>query len=148
MSLAFLITKEVALESRGVVPCPYFEENSTERFNLTDFVVVSDAGLMSRKNITLLKSAGYKFILGGRIKKEVESVKDWLFSLKKENGCVHQKPMTNGERLIVSYSEKRADKDALNRKKGIDRLEKAYKSGKVSKRLPRSEPYCFITHLK
>lgn len=36
MSLAFLITKEVALESRGVVPCPYFEENSTEWFKMTE----------------------------------------------------------------------------------------------------------------
>ena len=36
MSLAFLITKELALESRGVVPCPYFEENSTERFKMTE----------------------------------------------------------------------------------------------------------------
>ena len=87
-----------------------------------------------RKNISLLKSARYKFILGGRIKKEVESVKEWLCALTKENGCVHQKPMAYGERLIVSYSEKRACKDALNRKKGIDRLEKAYKNGKISKR--------------
>ena len=129
--LSYSLFNGSQFEGRTMLP---IVDDFVQRFNLTDFVVVSDAGLMSRKNITLLKSAGYKFILGGRIKKEVESVKDWLFSLKKENGCVHQKPMTNGERLIVSYSEKRADKDALNRKKGIDRLEKAYKSGKVSKR--------------
>lgn len=129
--LSYSLFNGSQFEGRTMLP---IVDDFVQRFNLTDFVVVSDAGLMSRKNIALLKSAGYKFILGGRIKKEAESVKDWLFSLKKVNGCVHQKPMANGERLIVGYSEKRAEKDALNRKKGIDRLEKAYKSGKVSKR--------------
>ena len=84
--------------------------------------------------MALLKSAGYKFILGGRIKKEVGAVKDWLFGLAKQNGCIYQKSQADGEKLIVSYSEKRAAKDAINRQRGIDRLEKAYRNGKVSKK--------------
>jgi len=39
----------------------------------------------------------------------------------------------DGVRLIVGYSEKRAKKDKYNRDKGIKRLEKAYKSGKLTK---------------
>lgn len=82
------------------------------RFSLTDFVVVSDAGLMSRTNIRLLKSAGYKFILGGRIKKEAGVIKDWLFSLNPQDGVIHERLMGNEDRIIVSYSAKRASKDA------------------------------------
>ena len=36
-------------------------------------------------------------------------------------------------RLVVSYSEKRAKKDAYNRDRGIARLRKAYKSGRITK---------------
>ena len=39
----------------------------------------------------------------------------------------------NGERLIVSYSDKRAKKDAYNRDRGIVRLRKAYKTGRITK---------------
>jgi len=35
--------------------------------------------------------------------------------------------------LIVGYSQKRANKDAYNREKGIKRLEKMYKSGSITK---------------
>ena len=40
---------------------------------------------------------------------------------------------SNGERLIVSYSEKRAKKDAYNRNRGVARLKQAYKSGRITK---------------
>lgn len=39
------------------------------RFGLCDdFVVVADSGLMSKSNVRLLQQAGYKYILGARIK--------------------------------------------------------------------------------
>lgn len=47
-----------------------------QRFDIgDDFVVVADSGLMTRTNLTLLQRAGYKYILGARIKNENESVK-------------------------------------------------------------------------
>lgn len=53
-----------------------------QRFTLgDDFDVVADTGLMNRNNVALLQEAGYKFILGARIKSESASVKQWIFSL-------------------------------------------------------------------
>ena len=46
------------------------------RFSLTDFVIVADSGLMSAKNIRLLRSAGYKYIVGARIKTENSSLRE------------------------------------------------------------------------
>ena len=40
------------------------------RFNIKDFVVVADSGLLNKTNVDLLRQAGYKYILGARIKKE------------------------------------------------------------------------------
>jgi transposase len=39
----------------------------------------------------------------------------------------------NGRRLVVSYSDKRARKDAYNRKRGLNRLRKQISSGRMTK---------------
>lgn len=118
-------------EGRTMIP---IIDDFVQRFSLTDFIVVADAGLLSRKNITLLKQAGYRFILGGRIKKESGSVQDWVLSLEKDPNKFNETVINGDERIIVSYSDQRAAKDRHNRDKGIQRLRKAYSSGKISKR--------------
>lgn len=117
-------------EGRTMIP---IIDDFVQRFSLTDFIVVADAGLLSRKNITLLKQAGYKFILGGRIKKETKPVQDWVLSLDKAPHKLNETIINGDERIIVSYSEQRAAKDRHNRDKGIQRLRKAYSSGKIKK---------------
>ena len=105
-----------------------------QRFNLgKDFVVVADSGLMNKNNVTLLQEAGYNYILGARIKSESASVKQWILSLEKVDKACYDYKRENGERLIVSYSDKRAKKDAYNRDRGIVRLRKAYKTGRITK---------------
>ena len=105
-----------------------------QRFTLgDDFVVVADSGLMNRNNVTLLQKAGYRYILGARIKNEDKDVKQWILSLDKKDNVCNEIKRQNGERLIVSYSEKRAKKDAYNRDRGIARLRKAYQSGHITK---------------
>ena len=105
-----------------------------QRFNLgEDFVVVADSGLMSDTNVKLLRSAGYKYIIGARIKSEGQAVKDWILSQEKSDGHYFERKRDSGERLIVGYSDKRAKKDAYNRERGVARLRKAYSSGKLTK---------------
>ena len=108
-------------------------DDFVRKFSLKDFVVVADAGLMNSKNIELLKSAQYKYVIGARIKNESVKIRDWVLSLEKEDKKVYETSHGDGERLIVSYSEKRAKKDAYNRNKGVERLRKSFKSGKITK---------------
>jgi len=107
-------------------------EDFVNRFNLDDFVIVADSGLMNKQNLSLLELEGYKYIIGARIKNESEAVKQWILSLEKHDGGFYECRKENA-RLIVGYSQKRAGKDKHNREKGIKRLEKAYKSGKITK---------------
>ena len=37
-------------------------------------------GLINKTNLSLLESAGYKFIIGARIKNETDEIKHWIFS--------------------------------------------------------------------
>lgn len=104
-----------------------------QRFGLDDFIVVADSGFMIKRNIGLLRSGGYQFIVGGRIKKVAKDVEQWIKSIPHEDGLYHEKELENGDRLIITYSSKRAAKDAYNRNKGVERLRKAYASGKITK---------------
>lgn len=128
--LSYNVFNGAQYEGRTMIP---IIDDFVQRFSLTDFIVVADAGLLSRKNIALLKQAGYRFILGGRIKKESKSVQDWVLSLEKAPQKLNETIINGDERIIVSYSEQRAAKDRHNRDRGIQRLRKAYSSGKFKK---------------
>jgi transposase len=107
-------------------------EDFVQRFDLEEFIVVADSGLMNRKNIAMLESGGYKYIVGARIKNEEDDIKQWILSLEKRDG--EFKETSKGDaRLIVGYSQSRAKKDRYNREKGVERLKKAYKSGNINK---------------
>ena len=104
-----------------------------ERYKLDDFIVVADSGLMTSANITEMEQMGYKYIIGARIKTESEAVKQQILAFSKENGHMHEIDCGGGRRLLIGYSDKRADKDRHNREKGVRRLEKMYRAGHLTK---------------
>ena len=108
-------------------------EKIIKKFNLSKPVVVADAGLLSSKNIKELQENQYQFILGARIKNETTIVKNKIFetNLKDKEYAIIEKSKT--EKIIIAYSDKRSKKDEHNRKKGLERLEKQIKSGKLTK---------------
>jgi transposase len=116
-------------EGRTMLP---IVEDFVQRFNLDDFVIVADSGLMNKTNLGLLESGGYKYIIGARIKSESEELKQWILSQEKQNGIFHE-TKKGDSRLIIGYSDNRAGKDKYNREKGVKRLKAAYKSGMITK---------------
>jgi len=103
-----------------------------KKFNIDKPIIVADAALLSEKNIHALQENGYQYILGARIKNETEAVKEKVLSLDIEEDKPRELTSKNG-RLIVSFSPKRAHNDKKNRDKGLKRLEKRIKSGKLTK---------------
>ena len=128
--LSYSIFNGAQYEGRTMIPVI---DDFIQRFNIKDFVIVADSGLLNKTNVELLRKAGYKYILGARIKKEPAAVTDWILSQDKATGVFHEYKRDNGERLVIGYSEQRAKKDAHNREKGIQRLRKAYGSGVLTK---------------
>jgi transposase len=104
-----------------------------ERFKLEKPIVVADAGLLSKDNLSILRENNYKYIIGARIKNESSLIKDKILGCKWIDGQARNITRDAARRLIVSYADKRAAKDAHNRKRGLQRLEKKVKSGKLSK---------------
>jgi transposase len=108
-------------------------EDFVERFHLGDFVIVADSGLMNKANIALLESGHYRYIIGARIQNETREIRQWILSLDKREGSFYELGKLPASRLIIGYSEKRAQKDRYNREKGIRRLQAAYRSGTITK---------------
>jgi hypothetical protein len=78
---------------------------------------------------------------GARIKSESAEVKKWIFEQEKKNEGYCEYKRSDGERLILSYSDARAGKDAYNRERGAARLGNAYKSGKLTKQQVNKRGY-------
>ena len=110
-----------------------FIERISKKFNLSKPVLIADAGLLSTDNIKLLEQNDYKYILGARPKNETSEIKHQILETRLENDTYKAIKKDSKTRLIISYSDKRAAKDEHNRKRGLQRLEKQIKSGKLTK---------------
>lgn len=108
-------------------------EKFEKRFDLNKPIVVADAGLLSSQNILALKENGYTFILGARIKNESKLIKDQIQELNLKDGQVVQIDKPDKTKWFVSYSNRRAKKDLSNRERGLKRLEKNMKAGRLTK---------------
>ena len=87
-----------------------------QKYNMQQ-LVVADAGLMSNKNIQQLIDKQYSFIIGARIKNETQLVQAKILALKLEDGQSLEIKNDAAQRIILSYANARALKDAHNRKK-------------------------------
>jgi transposase len=117
-------------EGHTLIP---FLEKISRKFNLDKPVVIADAGLLSNENIKALKANGYDYILGARLKNESERIKTAILQNTFTDGSTISIIKADGTRLIVNYSSVRATKDEYNRRRGLNRLEKKIKTGRLTK---------------
>jgi transposase len=128
--LAYSINEGNKYEGHTMLPVI---EDFVIKFNLSDFVIVADSGMINKENIALLEEKNYKYILGARIKNESRQITDWILLQDKSDNTFYEYQKNEKSRLLVGYSTQRAKKDAYNREKGLRRLEKEYKSGLITK---------------
>ena len=108
-------------------------EKFEKRFDFEKPIVVADAGLLSKDNISALQANGYGYILGARIKNESQGIKEKIITSEWKDGHTVKLKIDKQQYLIVSYSETRAAKDLHNRERGLTRLEKSLKRGRLTK---------------
>jgi transposase len=118
--------------SEGHTLIPFIEKIS-KKFNLDKPVVVADAGLLSNDNIKALEDLDYQYIIGARIKNESGKIKKQILDRQLSDGQIMTIKKPDNTRLIVAYATNRAVKDEHNRKRGLRRLEKQIKAGKLTK---------------
>lgn len=117
-------------EGHTLIP---FLEKITSKFKLEMPIVVADAGLLSNDNITALEQKNYTYIIGARLKNEPQKIKQQILQKQLSDGEAMKITKANNTRLIVAYAANRAIKDEHNRKRGLQRLEKQIKAGRLTK---------------
>jgi transposase len=128
--LAFEMFEGNRFEGQTMLPVI---EKFKNKYGLNDIIVVADAGLLSDENIAALIKLNYGFILGARIKNEAKAIRKEIQAQTWVNGQTHIISKSEGMKLIVSYSQARAANDKHNRERGLQRLEKLVKKGKLTK---------------
>ena len=116
----------------GHTMLPVIESFKT-KYKLDKLVIVADAGLLSNKNIELLKANKYELILGARIKNESNVIKEQITQTALGDGQSVIIDKSDGTKLIISYSKAHAKKDAHNRERGLKKLEVELANGKLTK---------------
>lgn len=133
-----------------------------EKFNLSSKpVVVADRGMLNNDNLAYLETNGYKYIIAAKIKNISNELKEEISNLSFINDStihtininkeliykeqneeinlinkkrVHKKSLDIKQRLILSYSSKRAKKDKYTREKAIEKIQ-----SKISKNITKSD---------
>lgn len=104
--------------------------------------------MLSNENIKLLETGGYEYILGARIKACKRKLKEKILQLQLKNGESKSIKIDTQSRIIVSHSESRAKKDIHNRERGLKKIEKQIKSGKLTKANINNRGYNKFLELK
>ena len=114
-------------------------------------IVVADRGMLNNANIAYLEENNYKYILAAKTRSISSDLKQKITNFTFiDDGTIHTlkfnkdisykekinddttvvKSININQRLVLSYSHKRAKKDKYNRDKALERLEKKIKSSK------------------
>ena len=100
------------------------------------FTVVADAGLINRTNEAALREHQIPYILGARLKASPKAIKEKVLEAEGfrpwpvDSGLAdlpvdrYRCLQTDGARLVVTYSQRRARKDARERERHLEKLRK------------------------
>ncbi len=108
-------------------------EKLQRRFGFQKPIVVADAGLLSKANVKDLENGGYEYVIGARIRSQSEEFKSQVASLGLKSGQSASIKLTETRRMVVTMSDARARKNAADRRKGLERLEKRFATDKLTK---------------
>lgn len=95
-----------------------------KRHRLTAITVVTDAAMLSQKNLEALTHAGYTYIVGSRLQKIPYDISEYQKTGELTDQQIITTELTAGQRIIYQYREKRAALDRKNIEKQITKAER------------------------
>jgi transposase len=131
-----------------------------QNYKINNVVIVADAALMNKVNLTELNNLGIKYIISARIKNSSKQLQSQILnnngyttlydscnSNTGEIDCIKSKTIVCSEdTLIAYYSSKRARKDYHDRESDLEKINKHLASSAKSKLTSRlRKPYITLT---
>lgn len=115
-----------------------------KKYNIGRIIFVADRGMISKANLQQVRDADFEFILGMRLwtlsQEEQEKVLEWkgYKALNEEESVFIREMKHNQDRLIISWTKERAERDAQVRNDIIEKIRSKLTAG--------CEPKQFVTH--
>lgn len=93
------------------------------KFRIDNFVIVADSAMLNQNNLDLLEGNKLKYIVGARLGNLNNKLFEQVISLEKIDNNSKRIKINNNRSLIISYSQKRANKDRSDREKQIKKAQ-------------------------
>ena len=151
--LALAVTREGLPLSYEVFPGATYEghtflptiEALRRRHTGAEAVCVADAGMFGHANLSALEAEGHRYIVGARLRNLPKALKGRILNVGRYRGVEGGEAGAKvgvfrhrGRRIVVSYSPKRAAKDARDRRRAVRKLLKRLnRSGQPKSLVPR-----------
>ncbi len=107
-------------------------------YDVNNVLLVADRAMFNKKNLEAMEREKVKYVVAARLKRLPKDLREDILESDDYAPAVIENEFHwvrefshNSRRLIVSYSRKRAEKDAKDRSRQIERLLKKVKDGKV-----------------
>lgn len=145
--VSLLIDKEGRPVGFDVFPGNTFEgdtlktavEKLKKNFNIERLIFVGDRAIFSHNNFEILKDKKYEYIISSRIKNKSEAVKQkilddkWDYTKTEDEHIFKYKELKTGDdRLIITWSSKRAHKDKADRERLIKKAEEMLETNHIA----------------
>ena len=112
-------------------------EKVKNKFKINKIIFIADQGMLSKDNLTVIKDNEFEYIIGSRIRSKSKKIKEQVLNaenyitVSKENEEIFKyKEIEIGEdKIICSWSKKRANKDRKDRARLLLKAEKLLKGG-------------------
>lgn len=117
----------------------------SEKFSINKVIFVADKGILSKGVLKQIKDSGYEYIVASKIKQLPKRYQEQIldrgnFKRVNEDLWVGQTEI-QGERIVLGYSESKAERDRAMRDALIEKIKKKLKQGQSSLINPSYKKY-------
>lgn len=103
--------------------------------------IVADRAMMTEKNLQFLEENHIQYIVAAKLKKQAPNIKEQILNANKDKTGVILDQHVNQRRLIVTFCTDRQKKDASDRERILQKIDKKIGKGKNAKKLVSNSGY-------
>ena len=103
--------------------------------------IVADRAMMTEKNLQFLEEQKIQYIVAAKLKKQATNIREQILNAGKDKSGVVLDQCIGQRRLVVTFCSERRKKDAHDRERILEKIDKKIGKGKNAKKLVSNSGY-------
>lgn len=103
--------------------------------------IVADRAMMTEKNLKFLEEQNIQYVVAAKLKKQAPKITEQILNSNRAQSGVVLDQRTGQRRLVVTFNTDRSRKDANDRNRILEKIEKKIGKGKNAKKLVSNSGY-------